>query len=259
MRFKNFEERIFGRNKRKDTQKGFTAPPCPSLHWNTAPTASWGSPVLKRKLLIRVCAKITSDFGGSAAGPDARRKGGSVSPRDTRPTEPRSRWPGAAPPLRAGGLGRAGCVAPRSQTARVCSLVAPCQPAQSPPAKSELIFAQTLSQASLWQSLRRPTDNESTEMQPGRPAFQRQAGARRRLWQAGVRGPEGFAPRCRLNGFKPTALACPGRRSRDRSGGAVSTQARGSSQGGRAHGARRERRRPAATGNRCPRQSRHRT
>ncbi|MBP8260968.1 MAG: hypothetical protein KA118_15055, partial [Verrucomicrobia bacterium] len=42
-------------------------------------------------------------------------------------------WPGAAPPLRAGGLGRAGCVAPRSQTARVCSLVAPCQPAQSPP------------------------------------------------------------------------------------------------------------------------------
>ncbi|HOX03545.1 MAG TPA: hypothetical protein PKW32_14370, partial [Verrucomicrobiota bacterium] len=69
MRFKNFEERIFGRNKRKDTQKGFTAPPCPSLHWNTAPTASWGSPVLKRKLLIRVCAKITSDFGGSAAGP----------------------------------------------------------------------------------------------------------------------------------------------------------------------------------------------
>ncbi len=71
-------------------------------------------------------------------------KGGSVSPCDTRPTEPRSRWPGAAPPLRAGGLGRAGCVAPRSQTARVCSLVAPCQPAQSPPAKSELIFAQTL-------------------------------------------------------------------------------------------------------------------
>ncbi len=93
---------------------------------------------------LRVCAKITSDFGGSAAGPDARRKGGSVSPCDTRPTEPRSRWPGAASPLRAGGLGRAGCVAPRSQTARVCSLVAPCQPAQSHPAKSELIFAQTL-------------------------------------------------------------------------------------------------------------------
>ncbi len=92
---------------------------------------------------LRVCAKIASDFGGSAAGPDARRKGGSVSPRDTRPTEPRSRWPGAAPPLRAGGLGRAGFVAPRSQTARVCSLVAPCQPAQSPPAKSELFFAQT--------------------------------------------------------------------------------------------------------------------
>ncbi len=109
----------------------------------------------QRGIEISVCAKITSDFGGSAAGPDARRlpaaaaqagKGGSVSPRDTRPTEQRSRWPGAAPPRRAGGLGRAGCVAPRSQTARVCSLVAPCQPAQSPPAKSELIFAQTLSQ-----------------------------------------------------------------------------------------------------------------
>ncbi len=98
----------------------------------------------RRPQSVRVCARITSDFGGSAAGPDARRKGGSVSPRDTRPTEQRSRWPGAAPPLRAGGLGRAGCVAPRSQTARVCSLVAPCQPAQSPPAKSELIFAQTL-------------------------------------------------------------------------------------------------------------------
>ncbi|MBP8261707.1 MAG: ADP-ribosylglycohydrolase family protein [Verrucomicrobia bacterium] len=65
-------------------------------------------------------------------------------PSDTRPTEQRSKWPGAAPPRRAGGLGRAGFVAPRSQTARVCSLVAPCQPAQSPPAKSEFIFAQTL-------------------------------------------------------------------------------------------------------------------
>ena len=39
---------------------------------------------------------------------------------------------------------RWGCVAPRSQTARVCSHVAPCQPAQSPPAKSEFSFAQTL-------------------------------------------------------------------------------------------------------------------
>ena len=36
---------------------------------------------------------------------------------DTRPTEERSRWPGAAPPRRAGGLWLAGFVAPRSQTA----------------------------------------------------------------------------------------------------------------------------------------------
>jgi hypothetical protein len=92
---------------------------------------------------LRVCAKITSDFGGSAAGPAARREEGSVS-IDTRPTEQRSRWPGAAPPRWAGGFGRAGIVAPRSQTARVCSLLAPRQPAQFPPAKLELIFAQTL-------------------------------------------------------------------------------------------------------------------
>jgi len=29
---------------------------------------------------LRVCAKITSGFGGSATGPDARPEGGSVSP-----------------------------------------------------------------------------------------------------------------------------------------------------------------------------------
>jgi len=102
---------------------------------------------------LRVCAKITSGFWrerrrarceAPACRGGAGRQGRECIPCDTRPTEQRSRWPGAAPPRRAGGLGRAGGVAPRSQTARVCSLVAPCQPAQSPPAKSELIFAQTL-------------------------------------------------------------------------------------------------------------------
>ncbi len=43
---------------------------------------------------LRVCAKITSDFGGSATGPDARPAGGSVSLRYStdRGTKQMARW-----------------------------------------------------------------------------------------------------------------------------------------------------------------------
>src|SRR5438128_6492291 len=71
---------------------------------------------------LRVCSKITSDFGGSAAWPDARREvlphGHQEHPRQWAVTdEQRSRWPGAAPPRRAGAVWLSGVVARSLQTA----------------------------------------------------------------------------------------------------------------------------------------------
>jgi len=94
---------------------------------------------------LGVCAKITSDFGGSATGPDARPEGGSVSPEIL--DRPRNEADGPVSP-RPGGLGGFGSLASLllgHRPLRVCSLVAPRQRAKSPPAKPELIFAQTLS------------------------------------------------------------------------------------------------------------------
>src|SRR5207302_6118389 len=70
---------------------------------------------------FRVCSKITSDFGGSAAWPDARREvlphGHQEHPRQWAVTdEQRSRWPGAAPPRRAGAVWLSGVVARSLQT-----------------------------------------------------------------------------------------------------------------------------------------------
>src|SRR5207302_8272198 len=70
---------------------------------------------------FRVCSKITSDFGGSAAWPVARREvlphGHQEHPRQWAVTdEQRSRWPGAAPPRRAGAVWLSGVVARSLQT-----------------------------------------------------------------------------------------------------------------------------------------------
>src|SRR5439155_3900042 len=100
---------------------------------------------------LRVCSKITSDFGGSAAGPDARTRGASA------------RAPGASPPVgcdrratkqmarRRPALEGWGCFAVwrccslLTDRWRVCSSLASSQTAKQPPAKSEFIFEQTLS------------------------------------------------------------------------------------------------------------------
>ena len=63
---------------------------------------------------FRVHSKITSDFGGSATGPNARREEG-AGPRGPVTDEQRSSWPGAAPPLRAGAIWLAGFVSHSSQ------------------------------------------------------------------------------------------------------------------------------------------------
>ena len=93
---------------------------------------------------LRVCAKITSDFGGSATGPDARLEGGSVSAAIL--DRPRNEADGPVPPRPAGlgGFGSLASLLLGHRPLRVCSLVAPRQRAKSPPAKPELIFAQTL-------------------------------------------------------------------------------------------------------------------
>ncbi len=71
--------------------------------------AKEGRRIVRLKLApLRVCAKITSDFGGSAAGPDARRKGGSVSPAIL--DRPSNEANGPAPP-RPEGLGALGALA----------------------------------------------------------------------------------------------------------------------------------------------------
>src|SRR5437016_7309453 len=100
---------------------------------------------------LRVCSKITSDFGGSAAWPDARTRGASA------------RAPGASPPVgcdrRATKQMARRCPAPEgwgclavwrccsllTDPWRVCASLAPSQTAKQPPAKSEFIFEQTLS------------------------------------------------------------------------------------------------------------------
>jgi len=93
---------------------------------------------------LRVCAKITSGFGGSAAWPDARREEG-ASPFwgcDRRATpQPARRRP--APE----GWGDFAFWLRFSSVAEpwLCSFVVPRQKAKSPPAKPEFIFAQTLS------------------------------------------------------------------------------------------------------------------
>jgi len=94
-------------------------------------------------VVLRVCAKITSGFGGSAAWPDARREEG-ASPFwgcDRRATpQPARRRP--APE----GWGDFAFWLRFSSVAEpwLCSFVVPRQKAKSPPAKPEFIFAQTL-------------------------------------------------------------------------------------------------------------------
>ena len=77
------------------------------------------------------------DFGGGRRA-NARRKGGSVS-CGAQPTD-NAEADGQHHPRPAGGLGRAGCIAPRSRPRY--AQITPCQPT-SPPAKSGH-FAQTL-------------------------------------------------------------------------------------------------------------------
>ena len=100
-------------------------------------------------MTLRVCAKITSGFVGSAAWPDARHEGGSVS--KTIHDRPSNNADGQAPP-RPCGLGLLGSLALLLipyRPKQVCASFAPRQKSQLPPAKSELIFAQTLS-ALIW-------------------------------------------------------------------------------------------------------------
>src|SRR5207245_9356490 len=93
---------------------------------------------------LRVCSKITSDFGGSAAWPDARREEGASPPVgcDRRATKQMARrrpapegWSCLAVWRRCSLL---------TDRWRVCSSLAPSQTAKQPPAKSEFIFEQTL-------------------------------------------------------------------------------------------------------------------
>src|SRR5437016_3452813 len=94
---------------------------------------------------IRVRSKITSDFGGSAAWPDARREEGASPPAgcDRRATKQLARRRPAPEGW--------GCLAVWRRCSlltdrwRVCSSLAPSQTAKQPPAKSEFIFEQTLS------------------------------------------------------------------------------------------------------------------
>jgi len=93
---------------------------------------------------LRVRAKITCDFGGSAAGSDARRVGESVS--SVILDRPRNNADDPAPP-RPGGLRGFGSLASLllgQRPLRVSSLVEPRQRAKSSAAKSEFIFARTL-------------------------------------------------------------------------------------------------------------------
>ena len=94
---------------------------------------------------LRVCSKITSDFGGSAAWPDARREEGASPPVgcERRATKQMARRRPAPEGW--------GCLAVWRRCSlltdrwRVCSSLAPSQTAKQPPAKSEFIFEQTLS------------------------------------------------------------------------------------------------------------------
>src|SRR5438477_6945609 len=93
---------------------------------------------------LRVCSKITSDFGGSAAWPDARREEG-ASPSvgcDRRATKQMARRRPA--PEGCGCLAVWRCCSLLTDRWRVCSSLAPSQTAKQPPAKSEFIFEQTL-------------------------------------------------------------------------------------------------------------------
>jgi len=67
----------------------------------------WASPACR----LRVCAKFTSDFGGNAPGQMRGPREGVYPLRYS--TEVQCRWPGAAPPRRAGGLWLAGPAAAR--------------------------------------------------------------------------------------------------------------------------------------------------
>jgi len=103
---------------------------------------------------LRVRAKITSDFGGSAAGSDARRVGGSVSSAIL--DRPCNNADDPAPP-RPGGLRGFGTLASlllSQRPLRVSSLVEPRQRAKSSAAKSEFIFARTLSPSKAQRTLR---------------------------------------------------------------------------------------------------------
>src|SRR5439155_23232866 len=93
---------------------------------------------------VRVCSKITSDFGGSAAWPDARREEGASPPVgcDRRATKQMARRRPA--PQGWGCLAVWRCCSLLTDRWRVCSSLAPSQTAKQPPAKSEFIFEQTL-------------------------------------------------------------------------------------------------------------------
>src|SRR5439155_4574232 len=93
---------------------------------------------------VRVCSKITSDFGGSAAWPDARREEGASPPVgcDRRATKQMARRRPA--PEGWGCLAVWRCCSLLTDRWRVCSSLAPSQKAKQPPAKSEFIFEQTL-------------------------------------------------------------------------------------------------------------------
>ena len=100
---------------------------------------------LSPTLSLRVCSIINSDFGGSAAWPDARREEG-ASPSwgcDRRATpQPDRRRPA---PTGWGDFDFWRCCSSVKER-RLCSLVAPSQKSKSPPAKPEVIFEQTLTQ-----------------------------------------------------------------------------------------------------------------
>ena len=111
---------------------------------------------MKHASPLRVRAKITSDFGGSAAGSDARRVGGSVS--SVILDRPRNNADDPAAPRPGGlrGFGSRTSLLLGQRPLRVSSLVEPRQPAKSSAAKSEFIFARTLSQYRLAKDINVP-------------------------------------------------------------------------------------------------------
>src|SRR5438128_8450289 len=118
--------------------------PVCTMYMLTAITGHRSIPAEQTLSQLRVCSKITSDFGGSAAWPDARREEGASPPVgcDRRATKQMARCRPAPEGW--------GCLAVWRRCSlltdrwRVCSSLAPSQTAKQPPAKSEFIFEQTL-------------------------------------------------------------------------------------------------------------------